>query len=284
MTVHNVLILSFHCYNMKPTLKSHRIHILSFVVLLCFIAYDATVAMTNYYSFPRRQFPCRWQIFMSVSAYVFCKISILYLYLERLFIVFKGSDLKFSNTFTWISRSIIFIVFISYPIMLYIIRRDLGRIDRETGECFADFPDWLNYLTFLIDSSFSVVILILFSRRLLRLSMRVQSSFSDYNPSSAQSSSPVSGSRNRFDTSDVHPPNFAPNNSVSHSNRHDDNIELNDINSDSQSNNLKISKRSLFKKISIGRKHTHQSVFGNDKRLLSVVKKTSILTMVAIFH
>ena len=211
----------FHCYNMRPTPKSHRIHLLSFFVLIFFIIYDGTVTMTNYYIYPESQFPCKWQVYMSINAYLICKVSLSYLYLERLFIVFSGSDLQFSNKFMLITRIFLFIILISAPILFLIINNELGRID-EFGECFSAFPAFLNYSFAALDTFVSIMILILFSRRLLMLSLKVQQT------------APTLQLRGTGSTS----------------------IQ--------------------------SRKDTNQSIFGNDKRLLSVVKKTTILTMVAV--
>eukprot|EP01084_Bolivina_argentea_P018314 34086_1 len=174
---HNTLILAYHISQTTITLKNDnettisRVLCISILCIFLMILSNITNILSTFALIPTTIINCQLQINIQLFTYIYSKISLYILFLERLFTVFINSDLQFTKSQIYSSRTYLFLLLSFYTIMVIIFSN--GTYNSFVNGCSFNHPAWLNIIAAICDCTTISVILILFSRRLWILTHRI---------------------------------------------------------------------------------------------------------------
>eukprot|EP01084_Bolivina_argentea_P311728 539615_1 len=166
----NVAILCYHTFRTLPCItkiKIARVQYLSLFCLVMTVLFNLDVCFTSFGIHPS-SLSCAWVIKLAVASYLFQKIALYGLLLERLFCVFEHSALKFQKYQVYPSRCIVVTTLLFILIIVFIF---VDGITHHENYCVANYPFWINGLGAIIDIAFLIVISIMFARRLILLNV-----------------------------------------------------------------------------------------------------------------
>eukprot|EP01084_Bolivina_argentea_P311729 539616_1 len=166
----NVAILCYHTFRTLPCItkiKIARVQYLSLFCLVMTVLFNLDVCFTSFGIHPS-SLSCAWVIKLVVASYLFQKIALYGLLLERLFCVFEESALCFYSYQVYSSRCIVLVTLLSILIIVFTF---VDGITHHENYCIAHYPLWINGIGAIVDITFLIIISIMFARRLILLNL-----------------------------------------------------------------------------------------------------------------
>eukprot|EP01084_Bolivina_argentea_P258163 435124_1 len=164
--IHNILILLYHSCHFQCICDSKLQYVSLYVMSLIasssiYNTFTAWIILTT--------ITCKWIYLIGLILWVIAKVSMYFLFLERLFVVFDDTICKFKTSQIIPSR-ILLILYATIVIVLVLLFSDT-KLDPVTNTCLSNLPIWIFGFYAIGDFVICTVISILFSRRLLLLNM-----------------------------------------------------------------------------------------------------------------
>ena len=173
-SIHNMVLLFYHIYSViqhrRVKNRTSRLEILSIISLFLMVIFNILTTRVSAILHQFMNIDCTLLFNSAASEYLCSKISLYFLFLERLFSVFQNTHYSFKPLSIWISR--ILLLFIYLPIMIYLLFATGHHwYDPKFGVCTTEWPLWVHAILSLGDFCIGLVISILFTRRLMMLGM-----------------------------------------------------------------------------------------------------------------
>ena len=154
--LHNTIILFYHIFTTTKTIrddtfsvKFSRVIFISILSIFLMVLSNSTNILSTFSLVPPSIINCHWQINIQLFAYIYSKICLYFLFLERLFSVFIGSDLKFTKLQMISSRIYLLLLLTFYTTMICIF--STGEYDTNLHGCVFNHPFWLNIIAAICD-------------------------------------------------------------------------------------------------------------------------------------
>eukprot|EP01084_Bolivina_argentea_P172544 298903_1 len=168
---HNGFLFLFHIYRSKSLPAADnisKIKCLSYPTIITAILYCIFSVMILYDLFPS-DINCKWQVITGLIIYCISKLSLYYLFLERLFSVFYGTDFQFPKFQVYFGK----ISLILWMVILGSIIGIFGDGEKASNDdtlylCVTNYPFWLNILVAIGDIIICSVISMTFATHLLQ--------------------------------------------------------------------------------------------------------------------
>ena len=169
--IHNLLLFLYHLLHtsvaneekQKKKIKAFRLIYLSIFVLGYLCLFAIYTSFGSWYKM-KSQLACAWIIRFGVTGYALSK-TVVYLFLmERLLLIFVNTSLQFNKIQKLMVRSIVTIYMVGaiFIIMLFVD----GKYENN-ADCYSVIPFWIIIYGVGFDILASVVMSVMFSRKLL---------------------------------------------------------------------------------------------------------------------
>eukprot|EP01084_Bolivina_argentea_P224760 379996_1 len=168
---HCIIILTYHSYalvkfNQKLIPIIQKLSILSIILT---VLMETMFIMGLYTLFPKPPFNCQLVWILYGLSWLIAKFSLYCLFLERLFMIFRGSSMGFKKSHIFTARvMLLFNLFLCIILAIIFIE---GSYNEHINNCSGSMPFLLRVLTACNDAMICSIICILLSRRLLLLSL-----------------------------------------------------------------------------------------------------------------
>eukprot|EP01084_Bolivina_argentea_P313247 542438_1 len=182
---HNLGLLLFHIYVIlcsKQEISSnvYRTQYLSVFSIIMMTVFPISVLCLYIIEMNHvGNLDCQLQIQIGIITYLCSKFALYILLLERLFIIFRNSQYKLNKNLIWIIRLIIGSLFLVS--MTLVMVNKISQIDAK-DVCLTTVPMLFKAVFIFIDLSVSMFVLILFSRKLLFLSLNMSNNLNKTKP------------------------------------------------------------------------------------------------------
>ena len=144
--LHNIILTTYHSYRLicNKTFKTQRIQCISIFTMIVIIQFNISLFFITFDIHPSFKSSCKWIVTYTYFSYMSVKGALFYLFSERLFQVFEKSSLRFTQFQIWLSRFIIFLLWI-ISVTIIMIFGD-GQYDQFMAQCITNDPIWLQGL------------------------------------------------------------------------------------------------------------------------------------------
>jgi len=184
--IHNFLAWTFHGTYSYGTAERNKIHNLSVWALtlnaLASIVYVLVPYLTVYnadtWNVPLTEEWCKWIIALSKLSVVYPKtIGLYYVYIERLFLIFKGNVYAFPKWQKYTLRSLLVLMSVSWTIVVCVGAPHGSTFLEESNTCLRHPSMAVNTTFVTIDFLMCATVTALYCRRLLIFIARLETRF-----------------------------------------------------------------------------------------------------------
>eukprot|EP01084_Bolivina_argentea_P257282 433425_1 len=163
----NLSVLCYHCYHtLFSSIKVRLLQQLSILNILCWCIFNVlnVLIIQNWHNTD-----CKTILVVTLVFYSTSKLIFYYIFLERLFMVFSDSMYRVSIKWIYFTRCI-FILYTTMATTECVLYGN-GYYNHYTSSCKSNHPFWINIQGALIDIIISAAISIVFTRKLLMMSL-----------------------------------------------------------------------------------------------------------------
>ena len=170
-SLHNTILLIYHIYHViqhrRIKHRTSKLEVLSIISMFFMVIFN--ILSTKVSSILHPIIGCQLFTNIAASEYLVSKITLYFLFLERLFSVFQNTHYSFKPKSIWTSRILLSLYLPSTVYLLF--QTGHHCYNSEYNVCEPKWPMWTHALISFGDFFIGILISILFTRRLMMLGM-----------------------------------------------------------------------------------------------------------------